>query len=55
MRPPKDGIAQAANRAAFIWTIGFNTSSALVNLSQVPLFVLPMLGGKHGFRAAGKE
>ena len=54
MRPPKDGIAQAANRTAFIWTIGFNTSSALVNLSQVPLFVLPMLGGKHGFRAAGK-
>lgn len=54
MRPPKDGIAQAANRAAFIWTIGFNASSALVNLSQVPLFVLPMLGGKHGFRAAGK-
>jgi len=54
MRPPKDGFAQAANRAAFIWTIGLNTSSALVNLSQVPLFVLPMLGGKHGFRNAGK-
>lgn len=54
MRPPKDGFAQSANRAAFIWTIGFNTSSALVNLSQVPLFVLPMLGGKHGFRNAGK-
>lgn len=54
MRPPKDGFAQAANRAAFIWTIGFNTSSALVNLSQVPLFVLPMLGGKHGFRSASK-
>jgi hypothetical protein len=54
MRPPKDGFAQSANRAAFIWTIGFNTSSALVNLSQVPLFVLPMLGGKHGFRSASK-
>jgi hypothetical protein len=54
MRPPKDGFAQAANRAAFIWTIGFNTSSALVNLSQVPLFVLPMLGGQYGFRNAGK-
>ena len=54
MRPPKDGFAQSANRAAFIWTIGLNTSSALVNLSQVPLFVLPMLGGKHGFRNAGK-
>jgi len=54
MRPPKDGFAQAANRAAFIWTIGLNTSSALVNLSQVPLFVLPMLGGKHGFCNASK-
>jgi hypothetical protein len=54
MRPPKDGFAQSANRAAFIWTIGFNTSSALVNLSQVPLFVLPMLGGQYGFRNASK-
>jgi len=51
--PPRDGIAQAANRAAFIWTIGFNTSSALVNLSQIPLFVFPMLSGKYGIEEAG--
>ena len=52
--PPRDGIAQAANRTAFIWTIGFNASSAIVNLSQIPLFVLPMLGGKYGYPDAIK-
>jgi hypothetical protein len=52
--PPKDGLAQAANRAAFMFTIGFNVSSALVNLSQVPMFVFPMLGGKYGYGATGR-
>jgi hypothetical protein len=52
--PPKDGLAQAANRAAFVFTIGFNASSALVNLSQVPMFVYPMLGGKYGYGATGR-
>ena len=46
--PPRDGFAQSANRMAFLWTIGFNTSSALVNLSQIPLFVMPYLSGKYG-------
>ena len=36
------------NQMGFIWTIGFNTSSALVNLSQIPLFVAPFLAGKYG-------
>jgi hypothetical protein len=52
--PPKDSIAQAANRAAFVFTIGFNASSALVNLSQLPLFVYPMLGGKYGYVDTGR-
>ena len=47
--PPKDVVAQNLNRAAFIYTIGFNASSALVNLSQIPLFVLPMFGAKYGY------
>ncbi len=51
VNPPRDGFAQAANRAAFIWTIGFNASSALVNLSQIPLFAYPMLAGKYGYNA----
>jgi len=47
--PPADNYAKAANRGAFIWTIGFNASSALVNLSQVPLFAYPMLAGQYGY------
>ena len=46
--PPNDSFAKNANRIAFLWTIGFNASSALVNLSQIPLFAYPMLGGKYG-------
>ena len=50
---PKNGdieaIAKRLNQTAFIYTIGFNASSALVNLSQIPLFVAPFLGGKYGY------
>jgi hypothetical protein len=46
--PPPDMVAQTLNQGAFIYTIGFNPSSAIVNLSQIPLFVLPYLGGKYG-------
>jgi hypothetical protein len=44
-----EAIARRLNQTAFIYTIGFNASSALVNLSQIPLFVAPFLGGKHGY------
>jgi hypothetical protein len=50
--PPGDAIAQSANRAAFVFTIGFNASSALVNLSQLPMFVYPMFAGRHGYGAS---
>ena len=53
--PPPDMLAQTLNQGAFIYTIGFNASSALVNLSQVPLFVLPYLGGIHGYRKSSAE
>ena len=48
--PPSDPIAQNLNRMAFVWTIGVNASSALVNLSQIPLFVYPMFGAKYGYK-----
>jgi len=44
-----EAIARRLNQTAFIYTIGFNASSALVNLSQIPLFVAPFLGGKYGY------
>ena len=52
INPPVDNYAKMANRAAFLFTIGFNASSALVNLSQIPLFAYPMLAGKYGFAEA---
>jgi hypothetical protein len=41
-------VVRNVNQIAFIYTLGLNTASALVNLSQIPLFVLPMMGGKYG-------
>ena len=47
--PPSQRVSKALNQGAFIYTIGFNISSALVNLSQVPLFVMPYLGARYGY------
>lgn len=49
---PKWG--QVATSLTFASTLGFNLSSALVNLSQIPLVVLPYLGGKYGFGATAR-
>tara|TARA_R110000803_G_scaffold57332_1_gene115211 strand:- start:203 stop:3214 length:3012 start_codon:yes stop_codon:yes gene_type:complete len=50
--PPPDHIASMANRLAFIGTIGFNVSSAVVNFSQIPLMFYPILGGRYGLKEA---
>lgn len=52
IQPTVEGYPKHLNRLAFIYTIGFNASSALVNLSQIPLFALPMLSGKYGAKEA---
>jgi hypothetical protein len=52
--PPKDALAQNLNRGAFLFTLGFNVSSALVNTSQLPMVVYPMLAGRHGYGATGR-
>jgi hypothetical protein len=40
------------NQGAFLYTIGINASSAIVNLSQIPLFAYPMLGARYGYNNA---
>ena len=45
---PAEQYYKLANQVAFIYTIGFNASSAIVNLTQVPMFVGPMLSAKFG-------
>ena len=46
--PPSEPLVKQTNQFAFIYTIGFNVSSAIVNLSQLPLFVMPYLGARYG-------
>ena len=46
-------VARTANQTAFVYTLGFNASSAIVNLSQVPLMVYPYIAAEHGFTRAG--
>ena len=49
-----EDVGRRVNQFAFVYTIGFNASSALVNLSQIPLFVMPYLGAKYGYAATTK-
>ena len=42
-------LVKPANQMAFLSTIGLNVASAAVNMSQIPLFVYPMLGGRYGY------
>ena len=53
--PPGDmfeRIVQTLNRGAFTFTLGFNVSSALVNLSSVPVVLYPYLAGRYGPKSA---
>jgi hypothetical protein len=50
MDPQISNYAQWASSGAFYFNLAGNVSSALVNLLQTPLVVLPQLGGKYGFK-----
>jgi hypothetical protein len=52
--PPSDQYARMANRFAFLGTLGLNVSSALVNLTQVPMIVYPYMAAKTDWSTAGK-
>jgi len=47
--PNVESWAQALTTGGFIMTLGANISSAIVNFSQLPMVVMPYLGGKHGY------
>ena len=51
MHPPQgawESVAKTANQFAFSYTLGLNISSALINLSAVPIVMTPYLSGKYG-------
>lgn len=45
-------VVQTLNRTAFAFTLGFNVSSALVNLSSVPVVLYPYLSGRYGSKSS---
>jgi hypothetical protein len=49
VRPKINDAAKVLTSFGFGWTLGFNVSSAIVNVSQMPLVIMPYLGGKYGY------
>ncbi len=49
MNPTVENWAKIGTSMGFMMTLGFNVSSAFVNLSQLPMVVFPYLGGKYGY------
>ena len=45
---PMEVLYKELNQMAFLYTLGFNVSSAVVNLSQIPLVAVPFLSGRYG-------
>lgn len=52
--PPPDTLWTALNRFGFLYTLGFNVSSMIVNLSALAVVATPYLGSKFGNRQAVK-
>jgi len=47
LSPTKNDIGSILTSAAFTYTLGFNLSSALVNMANIPMIVAPYLKGKY--------
>ena len=51
LNPIAANYARHAAYGSYVWFLGFNVSSALVNLTQIPLVVQPFLAGEYGGQA----
>jgi hypothetical protein len=50
IRNPVNGdLVNKASYFSYMWYIAGNVSSALVNLTQIPIVVYPLLAGKYGY------
>ena len=52
--PSRSNFGRIAASAVYTYTLGFNASSALVNLAQVPMIVAPYLKGQYGEAGVAK-
>ena len=48
INPIAKHYARYAAYGSYFWFLGFNVSSAIVNITQLPLVVLPYLAGEYG-------
>ena len=52
--PTTSALSQAMTGLGFNFLLGANPASALVNLLQVPMVLLPYLGGEYGYSEASR-
>jgi hypothetical protein len=50
--PEKNWLVDGASYFSYLWFIAGNISSALINLTQLPMVVAPLLGGKYTYGKA---
>jgi len=48
LNPIAKDYARYAAYGSYFWFLGFNVSSAIVNITQIPLVVVPYLAGEYG-------
>jgi hypothetical protein len=51
--PNFNGVANFMTGLSFHWMMGFNISSALLQITQLPLVGVPILGSKYGYVKTG--
>ena len=54
INPVANPFAAMPAYASYVWFLGGNISSAVVNITQLPLIVMPFLQGEYGFDASQK-
>ncbi len=57
LNPIAGDISRLAAYGSYFWFLGFNVSSAIVNITQIPLVVVPYLAGEYtglGVKGQGK-
>jgi hypothetical protein len=52
--PALPGWSQTLRSLAFNMTLGFNISTAMLNLMQMPMIGMPFLGAKYGYRETSR-
>jgi hypothetical protein len=50
----RGNLSRNLTSGAYALTLGFNVSTALITVMQIPMFVAPFLAGRHGMRSTAQ-